>query len=172
MKEADPYYVGKFIHTYIPMATEATLMKPLNEPHQPTDRGFEIFDNCSLAIRHELVKLRHHWDKHEPKMFSRAKGIPDQEFCSFNTKDDLVLIRSGETSYGTVVFGKLRLPAINDSEGEGFIHVRLHDPPGAGNKDAIFHSILTDEVKDDKSGHIKAFRAIMKESDPLTWFNE
>ncbi|WAQ86721.1 hypothetical protein PtA15_7A449 [Puccinia triticina] len=154
------------------MATEATLDRPLNEAHPPNEHGLQLFEKCAATIRHELVKLRRHWDKHEPKMFSRAKSISDQEISRFNVKDDLVLIRSGKTSYGAVVFGKIRLSALMDDEGEGFIHVRLHDPPGEGKQDAIFHSILTDEVKDGNTGRIISYRAIMRKEDPLVWFDE
>lgn len=33
-------------------------------------------------------------------------------------------VRSGATSYGTIIFGKIRIPAVNDAQGAGFIHVR------------------------------------------------
>jgi len=154
------------------MATESSLLKPLNEPHPPNERGVQLFQNCASTIRNELVKLRHHWDKHEPRMFARAASISDHDLCRFNIPDHLELIRAGKTSYGDVVLGKIRLPALNDAEGNGFIHVRLHDPPGEGNHDVIFHSILTDEVKDPNSGHITSYRAIMRKDDPLMWFNE
>lgn len=57
-------------------------------------------------------------------MWSRAAGISDKDLVGFDLRKDLVLIRSGPTSYGTIIFGKIRVPAIHDSEGEGFIHVR------------------------------------------------
>ncbi|KAI7955912.1 hypothetical protein MJO29_007311 [Puccinia striiformis f. sp. tritici] len=189
------------------MATEATLEKPLNDAHPPNEHAFQLFEHCAATIRHELIKLRHHWDKHEaslrsspplsprqttyffwkvdlfdhafffirqlqPRMFSRAGSISDQDLGHFNINEDLTLIRAGMTSYGSVVFGKIRLPAVRDDEGEGFIHVRLHDPPGEGNQDAIFHSILTDEIKDTDTGHITSYKAIMRKEDPLVWFNE
>lgn len=61
----------------------------------------------------------------KPRMFSRAIGISDHDLCAFDIEVDLVGIRSGQTSYGTIVFGKLRLPSIQDQLGSGFIHVRL-----------------------------------------------
>ena len=57
-------------------------------------------------------------------MWSRAHGISDAHLVHFNIENDLVEIRSGATSYGTIIFGKIRIPAIKDSEGEGFVHVR------------------------------------------------
>jgi len=34
-------------------------------------------------------------------------------------------VRSAATSYGNIILGKIKLPAVNDDEGEGFIHVRF-----------------------------------------------
>ena len=62
-------------------------------------------------------------------MWSRAAGISDHDLVDFDFEKDLVEIRSAIVSYGTIVLGKLRLPAVNDAEGEGFVHVRIHDPP-------------------------------------------
>ncbi|KAM0756685.1 hypothetical protein T439DRAFT_321370, partial [Meredithblackwellia eburnea MCA 4105] len=118
----------------------------LNAEHPPHQNAIDAFTTVNDKIKHELVKLRHHWDKHEPRMFSRAKGVSDHDLVNWDLSKDLVAIRSGPTSYGTVIFGKLRLPAINDSEGEGFMHVRIHDPPNRGQEDVVFHSFFTDEV--------------------------
>lgn len=60
-------------------------------------------------------------------MWSRAAGLSDEELVGFDIEKDLVQIRSGATSYGTIIFGKIRIPAINDDEGEGFVHVRFVD---------------------------------------------
>ena len=75
-------------------------------------------------IKAEIVKSRHHWNKHEPKMWSRAAGLSDAELVHFTIEEDLVECRSAPTSYGTVILGKIRTPAISDDEGAGFIHVR------------------------------------------------
>ena len=75
-------------------------------------------------IKAEIIKSRHHWDKHEPKMWARASGLSDNELVDFSIQKDLVQVRSGGTSYGTIIFGKIRIPKIKDSEGEGFVHVR------------------------------------------------
>jgi hypothetical protein len=56
-------------------------------------------------------------------MWARATGLSDDELTSFS-RDDLVQARNGQASYGHIIFGKLRLPAVNDALGEGFIHVR------------------------------------------------
>ena len=42
-----------------------------------------------------------------------CQNIPSSDFC-----------RSGPTTYSYIVLGKLCIPAVNDSEGEGFIHIQ------------------------------------------------
>ena len=57
-------------------------------------------------------------------MWSRAAGLTDAELADFNIERDLIVIRSSPTSYGQVILGKLRIPAVKDDLGEGFVHVR------------------------------------------------
>lgn len=57
-------------------------------------------------------------------MWSRAAGLTDAELVSFTVENDLVECRSAPTSYGTIILGKIRLPAVKDEEGAGFVHVR------------------------------------------------
>ena len=77
-----------------------------------------------LKIKDEIIKSRSHWNKHEPRMWSRAAHISDHKLRDFNVSEDLVLVTSAATAYGTIILGKIRLPAINDDQGAGFIHVR------------------------------------------------
>lgn len=67
---------------------------------------------------------RNRWDNHEPRMWTRAARLSDGELTKFNLNEDLVLVSSAATTYGTIILGKIRIPAINDDQGEGFIHVR------------------------------------------------
>jgi len=58
-------------------------------------------------------------------MWSRASKVSDAELVHFTIEKDLVEVRAGATSYGTIVFGKIRIPALTTAEGEeGFVHVR------------------------------------------------
>lgn len=57
-------------------------------------------------------------------MWARANGVSDAELAKFEFAQDLVAVRAAPTSYGTVILGKLRLPAVRDELGEGFVHVR------------------------------------------------
>ncbi|EKM80711.1 hypothetical protein AGABI1DRAFT_112458 [Agaricus bisporus var. burnettii JB137-S8] len=144
----------------------------LNQPHAPGPNAIEAFNTVLRAIKSEIVRSRHHWDKHEPKMWSRIAHLSDHELTHFTIEKDLVVVRSGATSYGNIIFGKIRIPAVNDDEGEGFIHVRIHDPPNHGTGDVKFHSILTVEGNRNAEGHPTTWRAIQTRDAPLEFFNE
>ncbi|KAI0066092.1 hypothetical protein BV25DRAFT_1849665 [Artomyces pyxidatus] len=152
------------------MATEETVT--FNAPHAPHPNALEAFHTVQHAIKAAIVKSRHDWDKHEPRMWSRAASLSDAELTTFNLNHDLVEIRSGPTSYGTILLGKIRIPAVHDDLGEGFIHVRIHDPPNRGTEDVVFHSLFTDEGHKDAEGHPKTWQAIQPADVPLEFFNE
>jgi len=143
----------------------------LNTAHPPHPNAIEAFNVILHTIKSEIVKSRHHWDQHERKMWSRAAHLSDAELVAFTIEKDLVEIRSGPTSYGTIILGKIRLPAIKDDEGEGFIHVRIHDPPNRGDEDVRFHSLFTEEGARNADGHL-TWRAIQTADKPLEFFNE
>lgn len=96
----------------------------LNDPHPPAQNAIDAFAAVLPTIKAEIVKSRHHWDKHEPKMWARAAGLSDAELVDFSLERDLVEVRSAPTSYGSIILGKIRIPAVNDSEGAGYVHVR------------------------------------------------
>ncbi|KAK7005688.1 hypothetical protein R3P38DRAFT_3039001 [Favolaschia claudopus] len=181
------------------MATPEQLT--ISPPHPPTERAIAAFEQVEAQIKHEITKSRHDWDKHEPKMWSHASQTSDHNLVNFTIKDDLVTIRSAETSYGPMLFGKIRIRAIKlDSAGElvagepqvdshghitvetkhgkidddqyGFIFVRIHDPPGEGTENVKFHSLFTDEGKDEEGHNNGFYRAIQTNSKPLEFFNE
>jgi hypothetical protein len=95
-----------------------------NKPHRPVENALEAFSVVVHTIREEIIKSRRHWDGHEPRMWSRAADLSDHELVRFKLNEDLVLVSSAMASYGTIILGKIRIPAINDDQGEGFIHVR------------------------------------------------
>ncbi|KZT26712.1 hypothetical protein NEOLEDRAFT_1111962 [Neolentinus lepideus HHB14362 ss-1] len=144
----------------------------LNGPHTPTPKAIEAFNHIVSTIKSEIIKSRHHWNKHELKMWSRAAGISDTDLVDFTVENDLVQCRSAPTSYGTVILGKIRLPAVKDDEGEGFVHVRIHDPPNRGTDDIMFHSLFTDEGNKNADGHPTTWRAVQTAETPLEFFNE
>jgi len=144
----------------------------LNDPHRPHENATEAFNHVLHAIKNELVASRRRWDIHEPRMWSRAARLGDEELLNFTIERDLVLVRSGVVSYGTIILGKIRIPAVNDELGQGYIHVRIHDPLNRGEEDVKFHSILTLEGQRDADGHPHLWRAIQPEDYPLEFFNE
>jgi hypothetical protein len=110
-------------------------------PHAPHDKAIEAFRVVEKQIKHAIIHSRRDWDKHEIKMWSRASGLSDEELIGFTFTHersrydnathgkrgdggDLVLVDNAATSYGEVILGKIRIPAIQD----GYIHVRYVEP--------------------------------------------
>ncbi|TFY82814.1 hypothetical protein EWM64_g1201 [Hericium alpestre] len=144
----------------------------LNEPHTPHPNALEAFHVVEHQIKQAILKSRHNWDKHEPKMWARASSLADHQLVGFNLKDDLMQVRSGPTSYGSIILGKIRIPAVQDEQGEGFIHVRIFDPVNRGTEDVKFHSIFTDEGNKNADGQATTWQAIQTASTPLEFFTE
>lgn len=145
------------------MATADTV--DLGEVHPPKQESIKLFGEIEKELKHELIKLRHTHDKHEPEYFAAAKGLSDKELTSF-TVDDFQQVRVAVVSYGIILFGKLRVPTL-PADGPAYIHFRAFstgpdDPPK-------FHSFLT-EMKEEQGGG-KTFRAIFTEKDKLEWFD-
>ncbi|THH21320.1 hypothetical protein EW146_g185 [Bondarzewia mesenterica] len=144
----------------------------LNDPHKPHSNAIEAFRTVLHDIKAAIVKSRHDWDKHEPQMWSRVSSLSNAELTTFNLEHDLVLVRSAPTSYGTIILGKIRIPVVQDELGEGYIHVRIHDPPNRGTEDVKFHSLFTDEGHKDADGHPTTWQAVQTAETPLEFFNE
>ncbi|KAG7098775.1 hypothetical protein E1B28_000683 [Marasmius oreades] len=134
------------------MATIDTVS--FNEPHPPRENAIEAFQNVLGDIKQAIIDSRRDWDKHEPRMWNRAQKLTDQQLVDFKLEKDLVLVRSGPTTYGTIILGKIRIPAVNDAE------------------DVKFHSILTDEGNRNEDGQPTTWCAIQRNDYPLEFFNE
>jgi len=65
----------------------------LNDPHPPHKNAIEAFSILLPTIKAEIVKSRHHWDKHEPRMWRRASGLEDKDLVSFEIEQDLVEVK-------------------------------------------------------------------------------
>ncbi|KIM31664.1 hypothetical protein M408DRAFT_327137 [Serendipita vermifera MAFF 305830] len=152
------------------MADESSVV--FNEAHPPQDKAIDAFQTVEKKIKSEILASRKRWDGHEPRMYSRAAGISDADLVNFNIEKDLVEVRAGPTTYGVILLGKIKLPAIKDDLGEGFIHVRIHDPPNRGTEDVVFHSLFTDEGKRDGDGRAERYQAIQTKDFPLEYFHE
>lgn len=57
-----------------------------NEPHAPHENAITAFDQVIHKIKAEILKSRHDWDKHEPKMWSRAHGISNDDLVAFTVE--------------------------------------------------------------------------------------
>lgn len=57
-------------------------------------------------------------------MWSRAAGLSDAQLTHFTIEHDLVQVCSGVVSYGTIILGKIKIPAVKDELGSGYVHVR------------------------------------------------
>jgi hypothetical protein len=109
--------------------------------------------------------------EHEPEYFARVSSLSDSSLSSFSPSD-LVSVRVANSAYGLHLFGKVRLPAIDDA----YIHVRIFgsakegtDGSEAEEREYKLHSIHTEEtVKEDGD---RVYRAIFGEKDALEWFD-
>ncbi|KAJ6565891.1 hypothetical protein DFH09DRAFT_1261613 [Mycena vulgaris] len=128
----------------------------------------EAFNQILPEIKLNIIKSRHDWNSHEPKMWARAEGISDEDLVVFTIENDLILVSSTPTTDGTIILGKICLPAIDDDVGKGYIHIRIHDPTNTGTSDVVFHSLFTDEGHGNSDGN---YRATQTEDKALELFN-
>jgi hypothetical protein len=76
-----PYPDLPLFHTNLFAASKDELK--FNEPHAPKENALEAFGVVLDTIKSEIRKSRNDWDKHEPKMWSRASGVSDADLVSF-----------------------------------------------------------------------------------------
>jgi hypothetical protein len=108
--------------------------------------------------------------EHEPEYFHAVKQLSDADLVSFAV-DDLESVRVAVTAYGLHLFGKVKLPALNN----GYIHIRIFgaakdgtDGSSLDEREYSLHSIHTEEViKEDGD---RVYRAIFGKQDELEWF--
>jgi len=131
----------------------------LDAAHKPHPAAIEAFTAVEHTIKHAIKKSRLDWDKHEPRMWARVSGVTNEDLVSFDISSDLVEVRSGATSYGQIIFGKIRIPAVED----GYVHVRIHHSPHEPEDKVKFHSIRTEE---------SIWTAVLPNTFPLDFFNE
>jgi hypothetical protein len=166
------------------MATEETVQ--LSAAHAPHEASVDAFESILGSLKEELVKLRRDHDSrrpagfstlsltrsgHEPEYFRAVKHVNDTDLTSFTARD-LESVRVALSAYGLHLFGKIRLPAINN----GYMHVRIFGSPkdgtdgsSADEREYSLHSIHTEEViKEDGE---RVYRAIFGRNDELEWFD-
>lgn len=65
-----------------------------NPPHPPKENAVTAFNVILPTLKSEIIKSRRHWDKHEPRMWSRAASISDDDLVNFTIDRDLVEVCS------------------------------------------------------------------------------
>ncbi|KAF2264624.1 hypothetical protein CC78DRAFT_616545 [Lojkania enalia] len=145
-------------------------MVNLTEAHAPKETSIHAFESILPSLKHELTKLRRDHDKHEPEYFRAVKDLSDHELTSFSVSN-VELVRAGESAYGLHLFGKVKIPALEN----GYIHVRLFIGAKDGTegsseeeRETKLHSIHTEEVV--KEDGDRVYRAIFGKDDALEWF--
>lgn len=109
--------------------------------------------------------------EHEPEYFRAVKHLSDAELASFSASD-LEVVRVADSAYGLHIFGKVRIPALDDA----YIHIRLFgsakdgtDGSSLDEREYSLHSIHTEEVVKDDGDRV--YRAIFGKNDALEWFD-
>ncbi|KAG9080243.1 hypothetical protein FRC06_006899 [Ceratobasidium sp. 370] len=105
------------------MASAETVV--LNDAHPPKTRAIEAFNKALPKIKLAVISSRHDWDKHEPRMWSRARGLTDSELSDFVIENDLIEVRTGATSYGTINEGNRNA----DGQPTTFRAIQTRDTP-------------------------------------------
>ncbi|KAL5114194.1 hypothetical protein ACEQ8H_007942 [Pleosporales sp. CAS-2024a] len=151
------------------MATKETVQ--LGEAHAPHQASIDAFNSILESVKHELVKLRHDHDKHEPEYFGAVKHVPDADLASFSAQD-LESVRVAASAYGLHLFGKVKLPAASGA----YVHVRIFgsakdgtDGSSAEEREYKLHNIHTEEVV--RGDGDRVYRAIFTKDDALEWFD-
>jgi hypothetical protein len=166
------------------MATEESVQ--LSEAHAPQQASIEAFNSVLVSVKHELVKLRRDHDstfvsikprnlltqtEHEPEYFRAVQDVSDSDLASFSASN-LESVRVASSAYGLHLFGKVRIPALDNA----YIHVRIFgnakdgtDGSSLDEREYSLHSIHTEEVI--KNDGDRVYRAIFGKNDTLEWFD-
>lgn len=166
------------------MATKNTVQ--LSDEHAPHQASIDAFESILDTVKGELVKLRRDHDstpatntrcalltaaEHEPEYFRAVQHVSDSDLTSFTARD-LQSVRVATSAYGLHLFGKLRLPAVENA----YIYVRVFGSPEEGTdgssadeREYSLHSIHTEEVIRDDGDRV--YRAIFGRKDELEWFD-
>ncbi|ESZ91354.1 hypothetical protein SBOR_8262 [Sclerotinia borealis F-4128] len=144
------------------MATAETVQ--LGPIHAPKEDSIIAFNKIGTELKKKLQHLRHETNKHEPQYFAPISHLSDHTLTSFDSSS-LKSVRVATSAYGLHLLGKVLLPGTEDK----YFMFRAFI---VGDSDtAKLHCIHMEET--DVGGEEgKMFRAIFRESDELTWFDE
>jgi hypothetical protein len=108
--------------------------------------------------------------EHEPEYFRAVQKVSDSDLASFSASD-LESVRVASSAYGLHLFGKVKLPALDNA----YIHVRIFgnakdgtDGSSLDEREYSLHSIHTEEVIKDNGDRV--YRAVFGKNDALEWF--
>jgi hypothetical protein len=97
--------------------------------------------------------------------------VSDSDLTSFTARD-LESVRVANSAYGLHLFGKVKLPAVDN----GYIHIRVFgsakegtDGSSLDEREYSLHSIHTEEVVRDDGDRV--YRAVFGRDDELEWFD-
>ncbi|KZL86438.1 hypothetical protein CI238_02589 [Colletotrichum incanum] len=144
------------------LATAETV--DLGEVHEPKEESIKVFKEIEHDLKKELLHIRREHQKHEPEYFQAVAHLDDHKLAAFGP-DNFVAVRVAVSAYGIHLFGKIRIPALDDS-GPAYIHFRAFVP---GGEPPRLHSIHTEEQE--HSNGDKTYRAIFTKDDALEWFD-
>ena len=109
--------------------------------------------------------------EHEPEYFRAVASLSDTDLTSF-TSSNLESVRVANSAYGLHLFGKLKIPTLDDA----YIHIRIFgsakdgtDGSSADEREYKLHSVHTEEVV--KGDGDRIYRAIFGKADALEWFD-
>jgi hypothetical protein len=109
--------------------------------------------------------------EHEPEYFRAVQNVSDHDLASFSA-NDLESVRVASSAYGLHIFGKVKLPTLDNA----YIHVRIFgsardgtDGSSLDEREYSLHSIHTEEVLKDDGDRV--YRAILGKDDALEWFD-
>jgi hypothetical protein len=111
------------------------------------------------------------YTEHEPEYFRAVQDVSDSDLASFSASD-LESVRVASSAYGLHLFGKVKIPTLDNA----YTHIRIFgnakdgtDGSSLDEREYSLHSIHTEEViKDDGD---RVYRAIFGKNDALEWFD-
>ena len=104
-------------------------MLAFNAAHAPKENAIEAFKIVLPKLKAEIVKWRHHWDAHEPRMWERAQALADHDLVGFTIEDDLVEVRF-QVPAVTFQYSVCLLTSTHRIPGPKCTHVLRDDHPG------------------------------------------
>lgn len=147
------------------MADDSTIK--LLEAHPPKPASLELYAEVEHDLKKALLHSRHDSKKHGLSYWEAAAHLSDADFVGFS-ESDLVLVRPGTVAYGTILLGKVKIPALGEVK-NSYIHFRAYEKQPNTDQPARFHSLHT-EKRDEPDGG-STYNALFSKDEELKFFN-